>query len=401
MKNKALLIVWGLLGLVVATMLRADPDPTAMLPLAANGLAAAPPMGWNSWNKFACGVNEQVVRAAVDAMVDSGMQDVGYRYVVIDDCWQGMRAPDGAIEADPDRFPRGIKALADYVHSKGLLLGIYSDAGSQSCAGRAGSRGHEFQDAQRFAAWGIDYLKYDWCHTGSQDAPSSYRTMALALRATGRPILFSACEWGQARPWLWAADNGVNLWRVGPDIMDRWSGRGDYQLGVLDIVDLAEPRHAAAGPGHWNDPDMLEVGNGGMTEVEYRSHFSLWAEMAAPLIAGNDLAHMTPTTRVLLTNREVIAIDQDRLGAQGHRVARQGDGEVWSKPLADGGRAVLLFNRGDRATTITARWTDLGYPAHVTATLRDVWNGKDLPAVSGAFSADVEAHGVVMVTVTP
>ncbi len=354
-------------------------------------------MGWNSWNKFACEVSEKTVRSAADAMVGSGMKEAGYRYVVIDDCWQGARDSAGNIQPDPEKFPSGIKALSDYVHSKGLLLGIYSDAGTMTCGKRPGSRGHEYQDAKQYAAWGVDYLKYDWCYSGTQDGPSSYRTMADALREAGRPIVFSACEWGTNRPWLWGAGQGANLWRATGDIGDLWQGKKAWQQGVVDIVDLVEPLAAHAGPGHWNDPDMLEVGNGGMSETEYRSHFSLWAELAAPLMAGNDLAAMPPAIKAILTNREVIAVDQDSLGQQGRRVWKNGDLEVWSKPLADGGRAVILFNRGETPATITARWSDLGLADHQSVKVRDLWKGKEMAKATDHLSATVEPHGVVMV----
>lgn len=369
-----------------------DTQKVAALP--PNGLALTPPMGWNSWNKFACAIDEKTVRASADALVSSGMKEAGYRYVLIDDCWQGARDAAGDIQPDPQKFPSGIKALSDYVHSRGLLLGIYSDAGTKTCGGRSGSRGHEYQDAKQYAAWGVDYLKYDWCFTGTQDGPSSYRLMAEALRATNRPIVFSACEWGTSKPWSWGASQGANLWRATGDITDRWDGRKDYSLGVMTIVDLVEPLHQYAGPGHWNDPDMLEVGNGGMSETEYRSHFSLWAELAAPLIAGNDIAAMPPAIKALLTNKDVIAIDQDPLGLQGQRVAK-GDGwEIWSKKLADGGQAILLLNRGETRRKVGAKWTDLGLPSPPKS-IRDLWRGKDVPA-GEEISATLEAHAVAM-----
>ena len=372
-----------------------DYDSEKTTTIEPNGLALTPPMGWNSWNKFACTIDEKTIRASADAMVSSGMKEAGYRYVLIDDCWQGERDEAGNIQADPQKFPSGIKALSDYAHSKGLLLGIYSDAGTKTCGGRPGSRGHEYDDARQYAAWGIDYLKYDWCFTETQDGPSSYRTMAEALRSTGRPIVFSACEWGTSKPWIWGASQGANLWRATGDIMDRWDGRKDYSLGVMTIVDLVEPLYSYAGPGHWNDPDMLEVGNGGMTDTEYRSHFSLWAEMAAPLIAGNDLADMKPAIKAILTNKEVIAIDQDPAGIQGHRILK-GDGwEIWSKPLADGGQSILLFNRGPAKRKIAARWSELGFAAPPKHTIRDLWKGRDLP-VAEEISAEVESHGVAM-----
>jgi alpha-galactosidase len=304
-----------------------------------NGLALTPPMGWNSWNKFACNVNEQTVRDSADAMVASGMRDAGYQYVVIDDCWHGPRDANGFISADRQKFPSGIKALADYVHSKGLKFGIYSDAGRLTCGGRPGSQGHEYQDALTYARWGVDYLKYDWCSTGDRNAQEAYALMADALRQSGRDIVFSICEWGTAKPWLWAQNIG-NLWRTTGDISDDFGTKKkahDWEHPMLQLLDWNEPLWPFAGPGHWNDADMLEVGNGGMTPVEYRSHFSLWAMMASPLMAGNDIAHMDDATKLILLNKEVIAIDQDKLGVQGHRVVKDGDKEVWVKPLSGGG----------------------------------------------------------------
>ena len=370
-------------------------------PAVSAGLAMTPPMGWNSWNRFACNIDEALIRQTADALSSSGMRDAGYRYLIIDDCWHGARDAHGDIEADPQRFPSGIKSLADYVHGKGLQFGIYSDAGVRTCAGRPGSRGHEFQDAAQYARWGVDYLKYDWCNTSTQNAQASYATMRAALDQTGRPIVFSLCEWGTAKPWLWA--NGIgNLWRTTGDINDQWQGKLEYKLGVMNIVDLNEPLYSASGPGHWNDPDMLEVGNGGMTAEEYRSHFSLWAMMAAPLIAGNDVAHMTPATRAILLNREVIAIDQDALGRQGRRVSQRGDTEVWSRELAGGERAVLLLNRGDHPADIAFAWHEAGYPDTLHVRVRDLWGGKDLGALAGGYTAKaVPSHGVVMLTLRP
>ena len=365
---------------------------------APNGLALTPPMGWNSWNKFACDVNEQVVRDTADAMVASGMRDAGYRYVVIDDCWQAPRDSSGFITADTKKFPSGIKALADYVHSRGLKFGIYSDAGRLTCGGRPGSQGHEYQDARTYARWGVDYLKYDWCSTGDRNAQEAYAVMADALRQSGRDIVFSMCEWGTAKPWLWAKNTG-NLWRTTGDIFDSFSKKDparDWAHTLLEIVDLNEPLWPFAGPGHWNDADMLEVGNGGMTPAEYRSHFSLWAMMASPLMAGNDIAHMDETTRSILTNKEVIAVDQDVLGLQGHRVWKDGDREVWVKPLSGGGRALLLFNRGDQPVSIRATADQLGWPSGARARIRDLWTHKDVGNWTGAFEALVEPHGVAM-----
>ena len=370
---------------------------------APNGLALTPPMGWNSWNKFACDVNEKTVRDTADAMVSSGMRDAGYQYVVIDDCWHGPRDTNGFITADPQKFPSGIKTLADYVHSRGLKFGIYSDAGRLTCGGRPGSQGHEYQDAITYARWGVDYLKYDWCSTGDRNAKEAYAVMADALRQSGREIVFSMCEWGTAKPWLWAKNTG-NLWRTTGDIFDSFSTKDpkrDWAHTVTDIVDVNEPLAPYAGPGHWNDPDMLEVGNGGMSPAEYRSHFSLWAMMAAPLMAGNDIAHMDETTRSILLNKEVIAIDQDPLGIQGRRVRKDGNTELWVKPLKDGGLAVLLFNRGDVAATIGGSRDELALQARGRAKVRDLWAHKDLGAWTGAIQATVDPHGVAMYRIGP
>ncbi|WP_066721519.1 glycoside hydrolase family 27 protein [Sphingomonas pituitosa] len=402
-----------LAGLATAALLASSlpaaaqdaPDPNRMPPSqdparTANGLAQTPQMGWNSWNRFACNVSEKLIRDTADALVASGMRDAGYRYVVIDDCWQGTRDADGFIQADATRFPSGIKALADYVHARGLKFGIYSDAGTKTCGGRPGSQGHEYQDALQYARWGVDYLKYDWCSTGTRNAEEAYATMADALKATGRPILFSMCEWGNNQPWLWARKIG-NSWRTSGDITDKWSGKHGYSWGLTNIVDMNAPLWPHAGPGHWNDPDMLEVGNGGMTDVEYRSHFSLWAIMAAPLIAGNDVPNMTPATHEILTNREVIAVDQDALGVQGRRVWKDGDREVWAKPLAGGGRALVLFNRAEAPAEIRADWAMLEVPASVTFAVRDLWAHRDLGKRRGSIAATVAPHGVVMLALKP
>ena len=366
-----------------------------------NGLAKTPPMGWNSWNKFACNVSEKLIKEMADTMVTSGMRDAGYVYLVIDDCWQIDRDAQGNIQPDPQRFPSGMKALADYIHAKGLKFGLYSDAGTLTCQKRPGSRGYEFQDARQYAAWGVDYLKYDWCSTSTQNAQASYSIMRDALLKAGRPIVFSMCEWGTAKPWLWAKDVG-NLWRTTGDIQDCWDCKRDWGgMGVVHILDLQDGLESYAGPGHWNDPDMLEVGNGGMTTTEYRSHFSLWCVLASPLMAGNDLRSMPPEIKEILTNREAIAVNQDPLGIQGRRVKRNGDTEIWSRQLADGGRAVVLFNRSAKETGISVSWTDIGYPPHLAASVRDLWAHKDLGKLTGSFAATVPSHGVVMVTIKP
>lgn len=358
-----------------------------------NGLARTPPMGWNSWNHFSCNITEQTIRETADAMVVTGMRNAGYRYVVIDDCWQVARDANGALVADPARFPHGIKALADYVHSKGLLFGIYTDAGTNTCQGRPGTLGHEDQDARTFAAWGVDYVKEDWCHAQNLDAPTQYAKFRDALMRTGRPIVLSICEWGSNQPWEWAPSVG-NLWRTTDDIEDTWSS-------MLDNLDQSAEHATAAGPGAWNDPDMLEVGNGGMTDAEYRAHFSLWAIMAAPLIAGNDLRNMSAVTIATLTNPEVIAVDQDSLGAQGMLVwERPPELQVWAKPLRDGSRAIALLNRSSAPARITAYFSRAGIHTD-SAQVRDLWLHKELGRFGRQFADTVPAHAVVLVRATP
>jgi alpha-galactosidase len=363
-------------------------------------------MGWNSWNKFGCDVSENLIKSVADAIATNGMKAAGYQYVVIDDCWQVSRDENGFIVADAQRFPSGMKALADYIHSKGLKFGVYSDAGEKTCAGRMGSQGHEYQDALQYARWGVDYLKYDWCNTGKRNAEEAYALMSQALLSTGRPIVFSMCEWGTAKPWIWGAGTG-NLWRTTADIADQWSGQkkwpdgGCCSLGFLEILDQQVGLDAFAGPGHWNDPDMLEVGNGGMTVAEYRAHFSFWALLAAPLMAGNDVRSMTPDIKEILTNSEVIAVNQDQLGHEGRRVAKNSDLEAWSKLLNDGSRAVILLNRGTSESAISVNWVQIGYTDHLSAKVRDLWAHKDLGSFTGSYSAKVPSHSVVMVKVTP
>jgi alpha-galactosidase len=371
------------------------------------GLALTPPMGFNTWNKFGCDVSDELVRSMADAMVKSGMKEAGYEYIVIDDCWQVSRDEKGNIVADAKRFPAGIKALADYVHSLGLKFGIYSDAGSKTCQGRPGGLGHEFQDGLQYAAWGVDYLKYDWCDATTQDAQASYALIREALDTSGRPIVLSICEWGKAKPWLWGREVGGNLWRTTEDITDKWSEKVKWPdgtccaPGMLGILDQQAGLASYAGPGHWNDPDMLEVGNGGMNATEYRSHFSLWAILAAPLMAGNDLRDMTTETRDILTNKEVIGVDQDAMGREGERVWKAGDLEIWAKQQGDGSRAVVLLNRANTEQKITLKWEQIGYPSHLPATLRDLWAHRELGKFVGEFSTAVAPHGVAMVTVRP
>ncbi len=376
--------------------------PTSALPAAAgDGLALTPPMGWNSWNKFGCNVSEQLIKDTADALVATGMRDAGYQYVVIDDCWQVSRAADGTIVADPQRFPSGIKALADYVHAKGLKFGIYSDAGTLTCQKRPGSKDHEQQDAKTYASWGVDYLKYDWCHSEGQDTRDAYQRMSQALRASGRPIVFSICEWGSSKPWTWAQGVG-HLWRATGDIQDCWDcGRSWGGMGVTHIVDIMQDLYPYSGPGHWNDPDMLEVGNGGLSLAENRAHFSFWCLFAAPLMAGNDLKAMTAEVREVLTNREAIAVDQDPLGMQGRKVRDDGPREVWLKPLADGARAVILWNRGTEASTFAVEWQDVGLSPGTSAVVRDLWKKEDVATVKGRFEATVGSHDVAFLKISP
>jgi alpha-galactosidase len=307
-------------------------------------LAKTPPMGWNSWNKFHCDVSEALIMQAADAMVSSGMKDAGYEYIVIDDCWQLSRDENGEIVPDKDRFPHGMKFVADYVHSKGLKFGIYSSAGTVTCQRRPGGFGHEYQDARTYARYGVDYLKYDWCGSTTQDAKSSYTNMRNALYTAGRPIVFSICEWGSNKPWEWAGDVG-HLWRTTGDISDNWNS-------MIDIFRKQKDLARYAGPGKWNDPDMLEVGNGGMTNEEYKTHFSLWCMLAAPLIAGNDLQNMTPEIKSILLNKEMIEIDQDSLGRQATCYRDNGDYQIWVKALKNNEKAICLLNTSDEKKSV-------------------------------------------------
>ncbi|MEP6766775.1 MAG: glycoside hydrolase family 27 protein [Gemmatimonadaceae bacterium] len=383
------------IGVIAAITLLSVAARNAHAPPHDNGLALTPPMGWNSWNKFGCNVSDKLIREVADAISANGMREAGYQYVTIDDCWQVARAANGTIVADSVRFPSGIKALADYVHSRGLKFGIYTDAGMKTCEGRPGSYGYETIDAKTYAGWGVDYVKIDWCNSTGIDAPTQYAKIRDALNASGRKIVFSICEWGSNRPWEWAPAVG-NLWRTTGDIADRWSS-------VLTLVDLSSQYWHAAKPGAWNDPDMLEVGNGGMTRTEYRAHFSLWAMMAAPLIAGNDVRLMLDSTtrdplgtREILLNKEVIAVDQDSLGVQGTIVqASPSEVQVWSKPMKDGSRAVLLFNRASVATTVVADWSRVGISAKQVR-VRDLWAHTDSIVTTPRYSAMVPSHGVVM-----
>jgi len=361
-------------------------------PIPPNGLALTPPMGWNSWNKFSSRIDDKTVREIADAMVTTGMRDAGYLYVNIDDTWEAERDANGVLQPN-SKFP-DMKALADYVHSKGLKLGIYSGPGYKTCAGYDASYLHEEQDAKTWAAWGIDYLKYDWCSASAvyhrDDMMPVYQKMALALRATGRPIIFSLCQYGWLNVREWGSAAGGNLWRTTGDISDNWDSMS--RIGFAQ-----NGREKYAGPGHWNDPDMLEIGNGGMTDSEYRVHMALWSILAAPLLAGNDVRVMTPAAREIMNNREVIAIDQDKLGKQGFRLRQDGDLEIWQKPLSDG-VAVGLFNRSGAPAQMKIAWSEVGITAK-NPKVRDLWEHKDIAAAAD-FTAEVPSHGVVMLKVT-
>jgi len=375
-----LAVVWGVFGPAVFAGAQQETP----------GLALTPPMGWNSWNRFEMKIDDATIRAEADAMVASGMKAAGYEYINIDEGWEGPRDAQGNLQPN-NKFP-DMKALADYVHSKGLKIGIYSSPGPKACGGSEGSYGHEEQDAKEFAAWGFDFLKYDWCTAWQKyerdQIPEALAKMGRALRATGRPMVYSVH--GRGAVWKYSAGLGAQMWRTSGDI-------GDTYARMLAIGFGQEGLEQFAGPGHWNDPDMLEVGNGGMKDNEYRMHMSLWCLLAAPLLAGNDLSRMTPETQTILTNPEVIAVDQDAAGVQGHIVVQEGPLVVMVKPLVDGSKAVGLFNREQGIVTATIKFSDLGLGAD--ATVRDLWKREDLGRFNGSFTADVAEHGVVMLRI--
>jgi alpha-galactosidase len=373
------------------------------------GLAPTPPMGWNSWNTFQTNITEDLIKHTADIMVSSGMKDAGYNYLVLDDGWMTMERDSitGNLVPDPKKFPHGMKALVDYVHSKGLKFGLYNCAGTKTCAGYPGTRGYEYQDARFYASLDIDYLKFDWCHSEGINAKEAYATMSKALRKAGHPIIFSLCEWGQNKPWEWAQNIG-QLWRstgdIGPHFDTTKMVNGWKPQSVLNIVDFNANLNRYAGKDHWNDPDMLEVGNG-MTQCEDRAHFSLWCMMAAPLIAGNDITKMTAQTDSILTNRDAIAIDQDTMGIQGFRYARKDSLETWVKPLSNGGWAICFLNRDNRPKPVTFNWkaenimdTISGQQMNssVTYKIREVWANKAGGTTAKSFTTTVPPHDVVL-----
>jgi alpha-galactosidase len=370
----------------------AAPHPAAVTPALDNGLAKTPPMGWNDWNAFGCGVSEALVEQTADYLVSSGMAAAGYDYVNIDDCWMtSSRDANGNLVPDPTKFPDGISGVAAYVHARGLKLGIYESAGTATCAGYPGSLGHEQQDANSFAAWGVDYLKYDNCNNQGVPDEQRYTAMRDALANTGRAITFSLCNWGDASVWTWGASVG-NLWRTTGDIQPNFAS---MVSNFHTDVQLAQ----YAGPGAWNDPDMLEVGNG-MSYTEDQAEFSLWSELAAPLLSGTDLRSASQATRNIYLNKNVIAVDQDPLGRQGTEISSSGGLDVLTKPLTGGDVAVTLFNENDSAATISTTAAAAGAPAGSSYRLDNLWSN-DITSTTGAISATVPAHGVVMYRVSP
>lgn len=373
-------------------------------------LAQTPPMGWNSWNHFGCDVSAKLIKDMADALSKSGMKDAGYDYIVIDDCWQVDRDENGRIVVDSERFPNGMKEVADYVHSLGLKFGIYSCAGSRTCQGRPGSRGYQFIDAMTYSDWGVDYLKYDWCSNEGQNAEAAFKTMSDALKSVDHPIVFSICEWGDSEPWKWGEGVG-HLWRTTHDIRNVYEGELNWGgLGIMDIVDKQADLWRYAGPGHWNDPDMLEVGNRGLTYDENVSHFSMWAMMAAPLMAGNDLRNMSDEIKGVLTNEEVIAVDQDPLGEQGIRFLDMGDYEIWVKFLENDEMAVCFVNRSESVWDEAWDWGRLNIYARRRAIrftedeykMRDLWKHQDLKgSTMKPIDLNIPAHGVLMLRLKP
>ena len=381
---------------------RRFPEPATPKPLpaiadisAGRVALATPPMGWNSWNHFAERIDDATVRSIADALVETGMRDVGYRYVIVDEGWAATRGPDGRLRGNT-KFS-DMKALADYIHSRGLLFGIYSSPGSLTCGAYPASLGHEDEDAKTFAFWGVDYLKYDWCSAGEIYPPAAmravYQKMGAALQRTGRPIAFAICQYGQEDVTQWGAKAGGSLWRISSDIQDTWDSVRNNSLADEEIPHKEQESV-------WNDPDMLEVGNGGMTDSEYRSHMSLWALLGAPLVVGNDPRHLEEGTKQILLNREVIAVDQDPAQVRGKVLSRVHDIEIWTKPLSDGSTVVGIVNVAARRKRVELAWKDVGFmkaPRH----LRDLWAGKNLSPHSAGLAAALASHQTLLLRVFP
>ncbi len=374
------------------------------------GLAKRPPLGWNSWNTFATNINEQLVKDIADKFVELGLKEAGYEYIVLDDGWMAKeRDANGNLIADPIKFPNGMKALADYIHSKGLKFGLYNCAGSKTCAGYPGSRGFEYQDAKSYASWNVDFLKYDWCNTGKINAESAYITMRDALKAAERPIVFSICEWGDNKPWAWGKDVG-HLWRVSGDIINCWDcevGHGSWSSwGIWKIINMRKDIRKASGPEHWNDFDMMEVGNG-MTDAEDRTHFAMWTMLASPLIMGNDLRTASNETIKTLANKEVISVNQDKLGIQGFRFTNKNNTEIWLKPLEKDNWAMTFVNMSDKPMEINFDWKkyDIGDDVNRkkmdsknnTFKIRDLFNHKNLGDTSKNLIQKLNSHDVLMI----
>ncbi|MXO60158.1 glycoside hydrolase family 27 protein [Altererythrobacter salegens] len=380
-------------------------------------LALTPPMGWNSWNHYGCNIDETLIKRTADAIVSNGLRDAGYVYVTLDDCWHGARDAHGDIQPDPQRFPSGLKALGDYLHQRGLKFGIYSDAGEKTCGGKPGSQGHEFQDAAQYARWGVDYVKYDWCNTGEGEAKrnplEAYATMSKAIAASGRPMILSICEWGENKPWLWGKQYG-HLWRTTGDITNCWDcelGHGNWlSHGILPILDMQVPLRAYSGPGGWNDPDMMEVGNLPLL-AENRSHFAMWAMLSAPLIMGTDVPDMKPEIAAILTNPRIVAIDQDPLGIPALRWRATPATEVWAKPMAGERWAIAVLNRSDEPREVAIDWTHGELrddakgrdPAFATRTyaLTDAWTGASAGTTVNTKLVTVGPHDTAVFTLTP
>lgn len=357
-----------------------------------NGLGMTPQMGWNSWNHFHCKINQSVVEKTADAFISLGLDKLGYKYINVDDCWAKSRDESGVIQPDPKAFP-DFQGMIDYVHSKGLFFGLYSDAGIDTCAGRPGSLGYEDVDARTYANWKVDYLKYDNCNNNKTKPETRYPVMRDALNKTGQPIFFSMCEWGQDDPATWAPTVG-NSWRTTGDIRDGWDS-------MIRIADENNVWADQAGPGGWNDPDMLEVGNGNMTGTEYQTHMTLWSLMKAPLLIGCDLSKMSSDTLRILTNPEVIAVNQDKMGVQGEKLGSLSSVEVWGGPLDGGSFVMVLLNKGLVETTITGLWADIGLDSSRSAMVRDLWKRQDLGVMTNGVSDDVPSHGVMMYKISP
>lgn len=403
-------IIYSILSLALSITAFAQGNVYKQEPTKFEGLAMTPPMGWNSWNTFATNIDEDLVKQTADIMVSSGMRDAGYIYIVLDDGWMAReRDENGNLVPDPNKFPGGMKALIDYVHSKGLKFGLYNCAGTKTCAGYPGTRGYEYQDARFYASLGIDFLKYDWCNTEGINATEAYTTMSNALKTAGRPILFSLCEWGDNQPWEWGEPLG-NMWRISGDIYpcfdcefkhpENWSS-----WGFMKIVDMRKDIRKYSGPDHWNDFDMMEVGNE-MNDTEDKSHFSIWCMVASPLIAGNDFRSMSKETLEILTNKDMIAINQDKLGIQGFRYNSDNGLETWVKPLENGDWAVAFLNRSEDDKSINFNWKEHTIKDDIfnlqtsfdsaTYDIYDIWNHKKAGNTKKAFKGKVASHDIVV-----